>query len=155
MRSYGWSLLAASVLTCTLGGCRTQSRTEDPGRAAIASLDLTSIAPIGYEICNGRGVTLSRGNIALTLRMPVKVEIPPESAQNEPQYIEFRPGRHAIDLYKDLHTARLLHTAGELTVENGAPIVQVRLDTSALTTGKYVLGISGDPFFAYCTVSVS
>ncbi len=155
MRPYLFFLLSGSLLASSLPGCKAPSRPEDSEGGVGASIDLSSIAPIGYEICSGRDVALSRGNIALSLRMPLTVEVPPEAAQNGPQHIEFRPGQHAIDLYKDLHTARLIHTEGELTVENGTPIVRVRLDTSALSTGKYVLGISGDPFFAYCTVNLS
>jgi hypothetical protein len=47
-----------------------------------------------------------------------------------------------------------MYTKGELAMEAGKPTIHLRLDASRLPAGKYVLGIGGDPFFAYCTVDL-
>ncbi len=86
--------------------------------------------------------------------MPERIEIPPETQQYGAKFVEFHPGRHEIDLYRNLHSARVVHTKGDLAVEAGVRTIRVKLDTSKLSKAKYVLGISGDPFFAYCTVDV-
>jgi len=49
---------------------------------------------------------------------------------------------------------RVMRVKGDLVVEADAPTIRVKLDASNLTKGKYELGISGDPFFAYCSVDM-
>ena len=154
MRSYTLTPLLASIFIVTLMGCKSQTRINPDGSANV-SIDLSnSGAPIGYEICEEKSITLSRGLVDLKLRMPERIEIPAEDQQYGTKYIEFHPGPHVVDLYKNLHSARVMHVKGDLAVEAGAPTIRVKLDTSNLTKGKYELGISGDPFFAYCSVDM-
>ena len=47
-----------------------------------------------------------------------------------------------------------MHVKGDLAAEAGTPMIRVKLDMSNRAKGKYELGISGDPFFAYCSVDV-
>jgi hypothetical protein len=86
--------------------------------------------------------------------MPTRLDIPPEQRYNSVEFVEFRPGRHHVDVYRNLHSARLLYTEGNLAMESGVPTIRAHLDMTKLSRGKYILGISGDPFFAYCTVDV-
>jgi len=154
MRSLSPSLaLLISMLISTLIACKSQYQTNPDGSINV-SIDLNTIAPIGYEICKEGAVKLSRGLVDLKLLMPEKIEIPAEVQQYGTKYVEFLPGRHEVDLYKNLHSARVVYTKGDLAVEAGVPTIRAKLDTSKLSKGKYVLGISGDPFFAYCTVDV-
>lgn len=90
----------------------------------------------------------------LKIRLPEKFEIPPDQQKWGAKAIVFRPGDHDLDLYKDLHSGRLLYTHSPLSIENGVRTIKVRLDTGKLPKGQYVLGISGDPFFAYCPVQL-
>jgi len=145
--------LVVSILISTLIGCKSQYHTNPDGSVNV-SIDLNKIAPIGYEICKKGAVKLSRGSVDLKLLMPERVEIPAEFQEYGAKYVEFHPGRHEVDLYKNLHSARVVYTKGDLAVEAGVPTIRVKLDTSKLSKGQYVLGISGDPFFAYCTVDV-
>ena len=153
MRPYTLTQLLTSIFIMTLMSCKSQNHTNPDGSANV-SIDLSNSAPIGYEICEEKSITLSRGIVDLKLRMPDRIEIPAEDQQHGTKYIEFHPGPHVVDLYKDLHSARVMHMKGDLAVEAGAPMIRVQLDTSNLTKGKYELGISGDPFFAYCTVDM-
>ncbi len=118
------------------------------------SIDLNKIAPIGYEICADRPPTLSRGMVDLKMLKTERIEIPSENRRYGAKSVEFHPGRHEIDLYRNLQSARVLYTKGDLAVEAGVSTIRAKLDTSQLSKGKYVLAISGDPFFAYCTVDV-
>ncbi len=136
-----------------LVGCRSQTRRNPDGTVEV-SVDLNKIAPIDYEICANRPPKLSRGVVDLQLQMPERMEIPPEEQEFGAKYVEFRPGKHEIDLYRNLHSARVLYTKGDLAMEAGVPTIRVKLDTSRLSRGKYVLGIGGDPFFAYCTIDL-
>ena len=153
MRPYTLTPLLTSIFIMTLVSCKSQTHTNPDG-AANVSIDLSNSAPIGYEICEEKSITLSRGIVDLNLRMPERIEIPAEDRQYGTKYIEFHPGSHEVDLYKNLHSARVMHMKGDLAVEAGAPMIRVKLDTSNLTKGKYELGISGDPFFAYCAVDM-
>ena len=153
MRSCTPSALLALILISTLIGCKSQFQRNPDGSVKV-NIDLNKIAPIGYEICKERPVTLSRGIVDLKLLMPERIEIPAEFRKFGANYVEFHPGQHEVDLYKNLHSARVVYTKGDLTVEAGVPTIRVKLDTSKLSKGPYVLGISGDPFFAYCTVDV-
>ncbi len=83
----------------------------------------------------------------LTLQLPNSIAVP--SGDNQlAKAILFRPGEHEVDLYKNLHSERLLHTTALLSIENGVPTIHVSLMTYRLRQGQYVLGISGDPIFA-------
>jgi hypothetical protein len=39
-------------------------------------------------------------------------------------------------------------------MEDRVLTIHVKLPLSKLAKGRYVLGISGDPYFAYCTVDL-
>jgi hypothetical protein len=39
-------------------------------------------------------------------------------------------------------------------MSGGVPTIRVKLDLTPLPAGRYVLGISGHPYFAYCTVEI-
>ena len=141
-------LLAVSCAIALLYGCKSRDEIK------TITIDLNQTAPIGYEICAIRPPKLARRNVELLFQMPSRLEIPPDQQDFGAKYIEFRPGRHEVDLYKNLHSARLLYTKGELALEAGVPTIRARLDMAKLSKGTYVLGISGDPFFAYCTVDL-
>ncbi len=153
MKPLTFSLLLAAIVFSGLIGCRSAVKASSESSADV-SVDFSSRAPIGYEICTDRNVQLPRSNINLTLMMPNKIEVPPEAQHLGAKYVEFRPGHHVVDLYRDLNSPRLMHTAGELAIEAGKPTIHFRLDANQLPAGKYVLGISGDPFFAYCTLTL-
>lgn len=149
MESRGPAVIVAILLTL-LVGCKSHGRDG----VVNVTVDLNKTAPIGYEICGDRGPKLARGVVDLKLLMPGRIEIPADIEQYGAKFVEFRPGRHEIDLYRNLHSARVVYTKADLAMEGGVPTVRVKLDTSRLSKGKYVLGISGDPFFAYCTVDI-
>jgi hypothetical protein len=146
-------MLLAAILISALMGCKSAVKTSSES-SADANVDLSSRAPIGYEICADRNVQLPRANIHLTMMVPDKVEIPPEAQHLGAKYVEFRPGHHAVDLYRNLDSPRLMHTTGELAMEAGKPTIHFTLEANQLPAGKYVLGVSGDPFFAYCTLTL-
>ncbi len=50
-----------------------------------------------------------------------------------------------------LRFSHLLYTKEALAVEGGVPTIRARVDAAKLPKGKYVLAMSGDPFFAYCS----
>jgi hypothetical protein len=138
-------LLAVSFAIVLLFGCNS---------IPTVTIDLNKTAPIGYEICAGHPPRLERRNLQLLLQMPTRLDIPPEQRYNSVEYVEFRPGHHDVDIYRDLHSVRVLYTKGNLSVEAGVPTIRAQLDMTKLSKGKYVVGISGDPFFAYCTVDL-
>ena len=142
--------LTASTAVILLLGSNCGTREPRNGRVNI-TIDLNKIAPIGYEICGDKPPKLARGNLDLQLQMPERIEIPPNSQYVNAKYVEFRPGEHEVDVYRDLHSARVLYTRGNLGIEGGVPTIRVNLETTKLAKGRYVLGVSGDPFFAYCT----
>lgn len=153
MRPHPLLMLLAAILIIVLMGCKSAVKASSESSSDL-SVDLSSMAPIGYEICADRNVQLPRANINLTMMVPEKVEIPPEAQHLGAKYVEFRPGHHVVDLYRDLHSPRLMHTSGELVIEAGKPTIHFRLDANQFPEGKYVLGVSGDPFFAYCTLTL-
>jgi len=134
-----------------LFGCKV--RTRESGETHLV-LDLSKVAPIGYEICADRPPRFSAANLDLQLQMPQRIAIPPDQQNFGAKSIEFRMGRHDIDLYQDLHSGRLLHAKGDIAMEVGVPTLRVKLELTKLPKGRYVLGVSGDPFFAYCTVDL-
>jgi hypothetical protein len=147
-------MLLAAILICPLlMGCKSGVQASSQNSADV-KIDLNSRAPTGYEICADRNVQLPRANINLKLLMPERVEIPIDAQQFGAKYVEFHSGLHDIGLYRKLDSPRLMYTKGELAMEAGKPTIHFRLDASQLPAGKYVLGISGDPFFAYCTVDL-
>ncbi len=145
--------LAVSIAVILLFGSNCGNRERRNGPVNV-TIDLSKTAPIGYEICADKPPKLSRGNLDLRLQMPERIEIPADPQHEGARYVEFRAGEHEVDLYRDLHSGRLLHTRGSLVIEGGVPTVRAKLETNKLTKGRYVLGISGDPFFAYCTVDL-
>ena len=147
------SPLVISILSVTLIACKAQNH-KNPVVWHKVSIDLSKRAPIGYEICPEGSVTLSRGVIDLKLLMPQRIEIPTEFQEYGVKSIEFHPGRHEVDLYKNLHSGRAVYTMGDLAIEAGRPTLRVMLDTTKLSKGTYVLGISGYPFFAHCAVDI-
>lgn len=147
-------LLAISIGMLLAVNCGSHSQQDRDGVFHV-TIDLNKIAPIGYEICGDRPARLSRANLDLRVQMPQRIEIPRENQQFGAKFVEFRPGRHEIDVYRNLHSARVLWTDGELAIEAGVPIIRAKLDTRKLSSGRYVLGISGDPYFAYCTMDLS
>jgi hypothetical protein len=153
MRPITFSMLLAAILISALMGCKSGVKASSEDSADV-NVDLSNRAPIGYEICANRNVQLPRANIDLKLLMPEKVEIPPDAQQYGAKDVEFRPGRHPVDLYRTLDSPRLMHTAGQLAIEDGKPTIHFKLEASQLPAGKYVLGVGGDPFFAYCTLTL-
>ena len=153
MRPHPFLMLLAAILISALMGCKSGVKASSES-SADANVDLSSRAPIGYEICADRNVELPRANMNLKLLVPERVEIPPDAQQFGAKYVEFRPGHHFVDLYRDLDSPRLMHTTGELAMEAGKPTIHFTLEANQLPAGKYVLGISGDPFFAYCTLTL-
>lgn len=153
MRPITSPMLLAAILISALMGCKSAVKASSESSSDL-SVDLRSMAPIGYEICADRNVQLPLANINLTMMVPDKIEIPPEAQHLGAKYVEFHPGHHVVDLYHDLHSPRLMHTGGEIAIEAGKPTIHFRLDAHQLPAGKYVLGISGDPFFAYCTLTL-
>ena len=153
MRLPTFITLLAAILISALMGCKSGVKASSESPADV-NVDLSSRAPIGYEICADRNVQLPRANIDLKLLVPERVEIPPDAQQFGAIDVEFHPGQHDVDLYRKLDSPRLRHTRGELAMEAGKPTLHFRLDVSQLPAGKYVLGIGGDPFFAYCTLSL-
>lgn len=136
-----------------LVGCKSATRESHDGAYAV-TIDLNKVAPIGYEVCADRPPRLSRANLDLRIQLPSRIEIPPSQQNYGAKYVEFKPGQHEVDVYRDLHSARLLFTRGSLIVENNVPTVRVKLQMAKLPEGRYILGVSGDPFFAYCTVDL-
>jgi hypothetical protein len=102
-------LLAVSFAIALLYGCKSRDEIK------TITIDLNKTAPIGYEICASQPPKLARRNVELLFQMPARLEIPPDQQDFGAKYIEFRPGRHEVDLYKNLHSARLLYTKGDLT----------------------------------------
>jgi hypothetical protein len=145
--------LAASIAVILLFGSNCGTREPRNGRVNV-TIDLNKTAPIGYEFFADKPPKLARGNLDLRLQMPERIEIPPNAHYLNAKYVEFRPGEHEVDVYRDLRSPRVLYTRGSLAMEEGVPTIRVRLETNKLSKGKYVLGISGDPFFAYCTVDL-
>jgi hypothetical protein len=145
--------LAISIAIILLFGCNSGPPGPHNGFVNV-TIDLNKIAPIGYEICADHPPKLSGGNVDLMLRMPQRLEIPPDQQHLGAKYVEFRPGRHEVSVYRDLHSARLLYTEADLAMEEGVPTIRVKLEMAKLSKGRYVLGISGNPFFTYCTVDL-
>ena len=145
--------LAVSIGLGMLLCCKSATRESRDGYTAV-TIDLNTIAPIGYEICGGKPPKLSHENFDLRITMPARFEIPPEQENYGAKYVEFKPGQHEVDVYKNRHSARLLWTRGSLEMEDRVPTIHVKLPLAKLSKGRYVLGISGDPYFAYCTVDL-
>jgi len=111
------------------------SRTDRAGKEAVSvHIDLDTVAPIGYEICADRTPKLSHANLDLALQMPEKIEIPAGELEMSAKNIEFTPGRHEIDVYRNLNSGRLLRT-GTLTTEGGVPTIRARLEAGKLPKG--------------------
>lgn len=127
-----------------------------PGKEVVVDLRFT--APIGYEFCAGKSAKgddtqpprLPHKNLALTLRLPPRItNLPPDAGAKE---IVFRPGKHAVDVYKHLDSGRLIHTYGTIHMEGNTPVLNTKLAMADWPPGRYVVGIGGDPFFGYCTI---
>jgi hypothetical protein len=86
-----------------LGGCKSATRESRDGTYAV-TIDLNKIAPIGYEVCADRPPRLSRANLDLRLQLPSRIEIPPSQQKYGAKYVEFKPGQHEIDVYRELHS---------------------------------------------------
>ena len=143
------------IATLSMAGCKARSSKVSESTDSIAvSIDLTKVAPMGYEISGDHPLAIDRGKLILSIRLPEKFEIPPDQQKWGAKAIVFKPGDHDLDLYKNLHSGRLLYTHAPLSIENGVRTIKVKLDTGKLPKGQYVLGISGDPFFAYCPVQL-
>ena len=141
------------IATLSMAGCKARSNmVSKNGDGVPLVIDLTKIAPIGIEISGDHPLAIPRGKVLLTIQLPEKFEIPPDQQKLGAKAIVFKPGDHDVDLYKDLHSGRLLYTHASLSIENSVPTIKVKLDTGKLPSGQYMLGISGDPFFAYCPV---
>jgi hypothetical protein len=76
--------------------------------------------PLDTKSARIENVQLPRANMNLKLLMPERVEIPPDAQQFGAKYVEFRPGHHAVDLYRDLDSPRLMHTTGSLPWKKGS-----------------------------------
>jgi hypothetical protein len=46
----------------------------------------------------------------------------------------------------------LIATHGTITMEGETPTLRVKLNMGEWPPGRYVVGMSGDPFFGYCTM---
>jgi hypothetical protein len=118
--------LTVVVATGTLVlGCKSGTRESRDGMYHV-TIDLNKIAPIGYEIFADRPPKLSRANLDLQIQLPPRIEIPPSQQNYGAKYVEFKPGRREVDVYRDLRSARLLFTRGSLTVENDVPTIRVK-----------------------------
>ena len=141
--------------TLAMAGCKARSSTVSKhGDGVPVVIDLSKTASIGIEISGDHPLTVPRGKVLLTIQLPEKFEIPPDQQKWGAKSIVFKPGDHDVDLYKDLHSGRLLYTHAPLSIADGVPTIEVKLDTGKLPSGQYVIGISGDPFFAYCSVQL-
>jgi len=159
-RQSGIAMLFAAV--ALLGSCRANKQeSRQPvasEKAEQVTLDLRFTAPTGYEFCAGKS---SRGdsvdpqklphrNLDLSIRLPSKIELRPDA--HGAKEIVFRPGRHDVDVYKHLDSGRLIAAHGLITMDGDTPTLRVNLDMGQWPPGRYVIGISGDPFFGYCTM---
>jgi hypothetical protein len=141
--------------TLSMAGCKARSgRTSEDSDSRAVSIDLTKVAPMGFEISGDHPLAVPRGKVNLTIRLPERIEIPSDQQKWGAEAIVFRPGRYEVDLYKNLQYERLLRMRAPVSIENGVPTAKVKLDTGKLSNGQCVLGISGDPFFAYCPVQL-
>jgi hypothetical protein len=143
------------IATLSMAGCKARSgKTSEGSDSRAVSIDLTKVAPMGYEIFGDHPLVIGRGRLILTIQLPEKFEIPPDQQKWGAKTIVFKPGDHDVDLYKDLHSGRLLYTHAPLSIKNGVRTIKVKLDTGKLPNGQYMLGISGAPFFAYCPLQL-
>lgn len=147
----GALLIAILLIT----GCKGRSTEPADGKNSYSAVvDLTRRAPIGYEICADHPLVMRRAKLTATFRLPKEIDFPPGGKQMGVKGIVFRPSEHEVDLYKNLHSERLLYATAPLYLEHGLPTIKVTLNTYKLPKGQYVLGISGDPFFVYCTIEL-
>ena len=143
------------IATLAMAGCKARSSmVSKHGDGVPLVIDLSKTAPIGIEISGDHALTVPRGKVIVTIQLPEKLEIPPDQQKWGAKALVFKSGDHDIDLYKDLHSGRLLYTRAPLSIVNGVPTIEVKLDTGKLPSGQYVIGISGDPFFAYCPLQL-
>jgi len=96
------------------------------------------------------GVAVSRSR-PQTVHLPKRLGLPPDAYMGVKE-IDFRPGEHTVDVYRHLNSERLFTTNGTITSVGGVPILSVKLKMGELPSGQYVVGISGDPYFGYCTI---
>ena len=144
-------LLAMLAATSFSFGCTTRRSGDD---AIRVTLDLNKTAPIGYEICASHPPQLARENVDLSVQLPPLIDISSERGTFGVKAIRFVPGQHDVDVYRDLHSPRVLWTKGNLSMRNSTPVLNVKLRLAELGKGRYILGFAGEPYFAYCTVDL-
>jgi hypothetical protein len=152
-------LLCGSALAWTYRWVQTRRKTERE-QALQTTLDFRAVAPIGYEFCAGKSRAgddrvpdrLQRQNLRLRIVLPDKITDLPPDAPFGAKEIVFHPGKTDVDLYQKLTVERLFHTHGTIEKQGANSVLQVDLNLAAWPAGRYILGIGGDPFFAYCTV---
>jgi len=93
---------------------------------------------------------LPHKDLDLTIRLPSKIELPGDAYGA--REIVFRAGQYDVDVYKHLDSGRLIAARGTITMDGDIPTLRVRLNMSQWPPSRYVIGISGDPFFGYCTM---
>jgi hypothetical protein len=131
--------------------CTSRRRATDAANTRTVVIDLRHMAPIGYEFCKPDPPKLPRRNLQLTVQLPKRLELPPDAYMGVKE-IDFRPGAHTVDLYRHLNSGRLFSINGTITSVKGVPTLKVKLKMGELPSGRYVVGISGDPYFGYCTI---
>jgi hypothetical protein len=153
---------AALAIGLFVVGCRSNRQgnlqNDERGQAKFVTLDLRFTSPLGHEFCAGESAQgdsanprkLPHNDLNLTVQLPRKIELPPEASPEKE--IVFRPGQHDVDVYKHLDSGSLIAARGTITMESDTPVLRVRLDMSKWPPGRYVVGISGDPLFGYCTM---
>ena len=131
-------------------------QTAQSDKPVIATLDLRFTALIADEFCAGKsqaGDDRAPERLAHQECSPVNCV----ASQDQPdapfgaKQIVFHPGKTNVDLYKHLDSGRLVHTHGMIELRGNKPVLKVDLELAAWPPGRYILGIAGDPFFAYCT----
>lgn len=151
--------LVAAGVSLSILYLKHRAKAEEEAKLPHVTLDFRFTAPEGYLICGG---DLNRRpdepsphrfphkNLLLQLGLPARIEAP--QGEPHPTPIVFHTGRTDVDVYKHLDSGRLIATHGTIHMDGGQPVLKVELNMADWPPGRYVVGIAGDPLFAYCTV---
>ena len=145
-----------SIAALSMVGCKTRTSKVSKNDGGVpVTIDLGKYAPMGYEFSGKFRLIIPRGNLALSIDLPDEFPIAPSQQKNgEPKAIVFNPGKHEVGLFKNLQSGWLLEADGYISDQNGVLTLKVKMDTAKFPNGQYVLGISGDPYFAYCPLTL-